>query len=279
MYKALAPGCIGHNPPLEEAAAIAQKYGFHSISVDIPRETALRSAVETKAILDRHGLLAEGGGLPVQCLAEEPVFYAGLAKLEAHCRYAQGIGMTYFLTWISPGSDLLTYGESFRLYSDRLARCAEVLRAHDLDLAVEFVGTPSARAPRTHPFVYNLDGLLELFGDIGAPNLGLLLDIWHWEMAGHTMADLARIPSGDFIKLVHINDAPANTPLEAQQDGLRRMPGATGVLHIAAFFEGIQRLGYQGGVLAEPFESRLASLSFEEAVLETRRAIDAVWPG
>jgi predicted xylose isomerase-like sugar epimerase len=44
------------------------------------------------------------------------------------------------------------------------------------------------------------------------------------------------------------------------------------------FFKGLQELGYTGPVLPEPFEQKLKEMSFEDAVIEAKKAVDSVWP-
>ena len=97
-------------------------------------------------------------------------------------------------------------------------------------------------------------------------------------MAGQTRQDFAKFKCPDQVVLVHINDAPEGVPIEEQEDLVRKLPGETGVLRIAEFFEGLKSIGYEGPVIAEPFEPKLGEMSFEEALITTIAAIDKVWP-
>jgi len=46
----------------------------------------------------------------------------------------------------------------------------------------------------------------ELILDIGAPNLGIVLDSWHWYCAGETIDDLMTLNNQDIVA-VDLNDA------------------------------------------------------------------------
>ena len=52
---------------------------------------------------------------------------------------------------------------------------------------------------------------------------------------------------------VHVNDAPAGVPIDEQMDGVRALPGETGVIDIAGFLKALQGIGYDGPVTPEPF--------------------------
>ncbi len=101
---------------------------------------------------------------------------------------------------------------------------------------------------------------------VGA-NVGLLVDVWHMFTSGSTNEDLANIPASK-IALVHINDAPAGVPVNEQQDHIRCLPCETGVIDIAGFMNTLRKIGYQGPVEAEPFDSTLKDLPLDIDRLE-----------
>lgn len=277
MYKTLAPDCIGHRVGLEESAPLAEKYGFDGIWFNIERDAQM-PVEKTKEILERYHLKAAGFGLPVEYRKDEETYRKDMEKLEEYVQYAAACGIHRCITWIIPASDELTYEENFNLHRERLGAAAEILKKYDISLGLEFLGPPKLRAGKKYEFIHTLDQMLELCRAIGTGNMGILMDVWHWDMAGQTFEDFAKFPDESWVVCAHIMDAPAGIPREEQEDVVRALPGSTGVLRIGEFFEGLKNMGYTGPVLAEPFVKELGEMEFEKAVAVVSEAIDKVWP-
>jgi sugar phosphate isomerase/epimerase len=117
-----------------------------------------------------------------------------------------------------------------------------------------------------------MNEMLEFARECG-PNVGLLLDSWHWHHAGATAADI--IAAGkDGIVHVQVNDAP-NLPPEKIVDSERLMPGE-GIIDLTAFFQALKEIGYADGVSPEVFGRGLKDMPPEEGAkmgLETTRAV------
>ena len=276
MYKALSPGNIGHGKSFKDAAEAAAKAGYEGYWFYIEGDSEL-PLNETKELLAKTGLRAAGFSLPVEYRKDAATFEADFAKLEGYVRYAAEIGAKRCVTWVLPSSGTYSYAENFELHRSRLRQACEVLRDYDMVFGMEFIGPPKLRKGVKHEFIHNLDQMLELCDAIGTGNAGLLLDVWHWDMAGQTRDDFAKF-TGAQVALVHINDAPAGIPVEEQEDLVRKLPGATGVLRIAEFFDGLKSIGYDGPVLVEPFEEKLREMTYEKALETVMDAINRVWP-
>jgi sugar phosphate isomerase/epimerase len=67
---------------------------------------------------------------------------------------------------------------------------------------------------------------------------------------------------------VHVNDAPADVPIEQQVDTVRALPGETGMIDIVGFLQALQVIGYDGPVVPEPFKQDLADLPSDDARLD-----------
>ncbi len=277
MYKTLAPGAIAHNCFLGEAAPVAAKAGFEGLWLDLPLEAA-PDAGESREILARYGLKAAGFTLPVEFRKGPELYEEGLAVLAKYASYAQAIGMERCITWIFPFSDTMDYGRNFAFHRQRLAGVAAILREHGIRLGLEFIGPKTMREGHRFEFAHTCDQMMELCNAVGTGNVGLLLDVFHWDLAGHGTADFRRIPDASWVVHAHIMDAPAGRTPEEQLDQERCLPGATGVLRTAEFFQGLQSLGYDGPVQPEPFTPSLGDLPFEEAAARVKAALDSVWP-
>jgi sugar phosphate isomerase/epimerase len=121
-----------------------------------------------------------------------------------------------------------------------------------------------------------MKGMLELIDAVGAGNLGLLLDSWHWYTSHGTLDEILSLKGSDVI-YVHINDAPAGIPVDEQIDNVRCLPGETGVIDISGFLGALKKIGYDGPVTPEPFDKSLKKMTITEAVLKVSKAVEKVW--
>lgn len=275
MYRALVPGAIGVKMPFAEAVRLAAKYGFQGIGIGMGeiKELGLN---EVRRLLREHHLLPALSGVPVNFRQDEATFERDLADLPAFCQMMADLGCTRLATWLMPWHETMPYEAHFAQLRERTARICEVLARYGLRYGLEFVGPETSRAGKPYPFIHDLASLLELIRAVGAENLGVLLDSWHWYTSGGTAADLAQL-SDQLVVVVHVNDAPAGIPREQQLDQMRAMPGETGVIDIVTFLRALDRMGYSGPVVVEPFCAWLKELPPEEAVAATAKSLDKIW--
>ena len=123
------------------------------------------------------------------------------------------------------------------------------------------------------PFIHTMPEMRELIAAIDRPNVGLVLDSWHWYTSHETGADLLTLKGSDVI-CCDLNDAPAGIPVDEQKDLVRELPCATGVIDLKAFLNALVKIGYDGPVRAEPFKSDLRRMPAEQALAMTSKAID-----
>jgi sugar phosphate isomerase/epimerase len=278
MYKAFSSGLLGFGGrTLGEDAPLAAKYRYEGITVNVAGEFQ-NDPDEIRDLLEKNGLKAACFGLPLDFRGSREVFEEGVKKLPACCEFARRIGNTRCNTYILPASDTLDYKTNYELHRNRLKEAAKILEGYGILFGLEFVGPPSFRKNKKYEFIHNLDALLELLNDIGTSNIGILLDAFHWDLAGQSYGDFKKIPDKRWVTVVHINDGIAGVPAEEQQDQQRELPGATGFIRIADFFKGLQDLDYDGPVLVEPFYQPFKTMVFEDALKMATAAMDKVWP-
>ena len=273
MYKALQANAIGQKANFEEQAAMAAKTGFKGVQVNLPSEYAM-GAAKVKEILAKYGLVPSHCGLTVDFRTTEDSFVDSLKDWEKYVKFAAELGLDRCATWITPTSDTLTYGENFELTSRRLRACARVLEAYGIRFGLEFVG-PKTKRDLKYDFIHNLNGFFTLCEAIGTSNLGLLLDIIHWDTSGQTKADFKRLTEKQIV-LVHVNDGAEGRTLEEQIDKDRRLPGATGVFNAKDFVAGLKEMNYTGPVMAEPCYAPLHDMTFEAAARLTSESISKI---
>lgn len=278
MYKNLICGAIGIEADFLRRIELVRRCGFAGFELDI---------VATAELVEHHGAtwigehLANAGvrtetfSLPVDFRGDEQVWQQDLARLGRMMATAQAIGATRCTTCILPGHDHLDHDRNFHLHVERLRPAAQILHEHGIQLGLEYVATPSFRAEKPYGFIHDMNGTLALCQAIAVPNMGLLLDSWHWYCAGESADDIRRL-SSDQIVAVHVNDAPTGRTIDQQIDTERRLPAETGVIDIKAFLDALREIGYKGPVGVEPFDDQLQQLPDEEAAERASSALDRV---
>ncbi len=267
-------GSIGVKASLPQAVEYAARFEFEAVTAD-SGWLASASDAERARLLERMkqaGVEWGQAGLPVEFRRGEEEFQKGLHALPERARALQRAGANRVTTWISPASGDLTYLENFRLHVRRLRAAASVLEDHGCRLGLEYVGPKTSWTARRFPFVHTMREARELIAEIGRPNVGLVLDSWHWYTAGETVDDLRALRASDVIS-IDLNDAPAGRARDEQKDLERELPLATGVIPLADFLRALKELGCDAPARCEPFNAALRAMPPEQALAATAAAM------
>lgn len=280
MFKALAPYAIGvrvHN--LRESIAAAQKGGFGGVEFggqEVADLVEQQGAEAVKALFAEAGIRPAGWGLPTDWRTSEENWRKGLEALPRMAKAAAAIGGIRCMTWIMPCSEERDFDANRRFHIERFMPIARILADHGCSIGLEFIGPKTLWESQKYPFIHTMAGMLAMGCEIG-PNVGLLLDCWHWYTSHGTLDDI-RALRPEQVVYVHVNDAPAGIPIDAQIDNVRALPAETGVIDIAGFLQALQRIGYDGPVTPEPFKDELNSLPSDEARLQAvGKAMDTIF--
>ncbi|HEY0868359.1 MAG TPA: sugar phosphate isomerase/epimerase family protein [Fimbriimonas sp.] len=276
MYKALNAGAIGVKVSgLADAIGKATAHGFGGIEID-PAEVAQIGPEKVRAMLDQACLRAAGWGLPVDWRGSEEKWREDLKALPHLAQAASAVGCTRCSTWVLPMSDEKPFAENRQHHIERFKPIADILREHGCSLGLEFIGPKTLRDRGKHPFIHTMGDMLELGEEIG-PNVGLLLDCWHWYTSGGTVEEIEALMP-DRVVYVHVNDAPEGVKVDEQVDNVRCLPGETGVIDIKRFLQALKRIGYNGPVVAEPFKKELNELPSDDDRLATvAKSLDKIF--
>lgn len=271
MYKALSPGAMGIKVNnLQEAINIAKTAGFEGVefnAVEVADLIDKSGAGHVKAMFEGAGLKPAGWSLPADWRSDEPKWKAGLADLPRLAKAAHAIGGFRTMTWIMPCSNDRVMEENRRFHIERFKPIAKILREHDCWLGLEFIGPKTLRNSQKHPFIHTMEDMLTMGAEIG-PNVGLLLDSFHWHTSGGTTDDLRDLLTPEKVVYVHVNDAKFGVPVDEQIDSKRALPGATGVIDLRGFLMTLQQIGYTGPVTPEPFGN---------PATWAKDSLDAIW--
>jgi sugar phosphate isomerase/epimerase len=290
----------GKNVAWPEFARLAARTGYGGVDWSLgPAKTAGLDA--TRALLAELKLKPTIVNLPLvgPFAGDDESFKQKLSPLADDAAFTAAIGcqkMMVVLPATSPGPK----DEYRKLVRDRLAAVSEVLQRSNIRLGVEFLGPlymrmggagPRAGAPSTAaagaapagnpgrvagpprtPFIWTLPETADLAKDCG-PNIGAVLDAWHWHHSGGTINDILAAGKSRIIH-VHVSDAKPAPPEEVR-DNQRWMPGE-GVIDLVGFFRALEKIGYDDGVSPEPLGRVPAEMSADEAAklgLDTTMAV------
>jgi sugar phosphate isomerase/epimerase len=276
MFRNLNPAAIGIRIDLLSAIALAARGGWQGLDLPIVEAAQLaaeRSPEDVAAFFAEAGLRPGGWGLPLNWRVRYDK--TALAALAEQAALARRLGCARATTWVPPASDELPFRENFDYHVAQLQPIASVLADNGVQLGLEFVGPRTMREGHRYGFISSLDATLGLAQAVG-PNVGLLLDSYHWYTALGTLADIRALRAEDIV-YVHIGDAPPGVALEEQLDLVRRLPGATGVIDLPGFLIAVKEAGYDGPVTPEPMEQRLAELLPDEASRTAHEHLLDVW--
>ncbi len=269
MYLSLNSVLIDGRVHWPEFARLAAKVGYPGVDVELA--AAMRAGLSaTNDLLQQLSLKPAAVNLPVEFRKDDAVFRTDLERLGDQASFSAAIGCPRMVTWIMPSSKT-PKAELRALYLKRFTACADVLARSHVRLGLEFIGPLHLRRAEPYEFIWRMPEMLAFTRECG-PNVGLLLDVWHWHHAGATTQDI--LDAGkDRIVHVHFNDAP-NLPPDQIRDNQRLMPGE-GVINLVGFLRALQQIGYQDALSVEVF-GRAKDMTPEDAAklgLETSRAV------
>jgi sugar phosphate isomerase/epimerase len=278
FYKNLSPGHIGLRANQQQSLEYAAKYGFDSIA---PNSNEFKEASNSQisdwlSQMKQKGIRYGTAGLPVDFRKDEQRFKQGLIQLPRQATILNRLGVTRMATWIMPGDEKLTYLQNFNQHKTRLRKVAEILNDYNIRLGLEFVGPRTSRARFRFPFASTQYEMLELTQAIGTNNTGLLLDSWHWYTSHGTTEELIQLTNKHIVH-VHVNDAPKGIDIDNQQDNKRRLPATTGVIDLKGFVNALVKIGYDGPIECEPFDSKLRAMPDPEKLKLTIDSLNRLW--
>lgn len=257
--------------PWPDFARLAAKVGYGGVDWGFggPRAAGVEA---TRALFDELKIRPAIVNLPFQFSAADDAYQQGLKGLDEAAKFAAAIGCTSMMQTLSPTSNE-PKAERRKLIRDRLAEISEILGRSQIRLGIEFLGVQQFRTrPGAQEFIWKMSEAVDLAKDAG-PNIGVVLDAWHWHHSGSTVADILAAGKSRIVH-VHVSDAKAQPPEEVR-DNQRLMPGE-GVIDLVGFFQALKKIGYEGGVSPEPLGRVPAEMSAEDGArlgLETTTAV------
>jgi 2-keto-myo-inositol isomerase len=228
---------------------------------------ASHTSAELRSLLDEHGIE------PYSINSIEHVTFrdgAGKEIVEAECEelchIAHNIGCPYVVA--VPGllpegaarADVI--GESVTW----LSRLGGRAQCHDVGIAFEFLGQPGCS-------VQTLELADEIVRQVARPNVGLVIDSFHFYAGGSTIESIAALDA-DRLFIFHINDAE-DRPRGQLEDRHRLLPGL-GILPLEEIVAALHRIGYDGVASVEIFRPEYWDRDPQELARASWRAAASV---
>jgi 2-keto-myo-inositol isomerase len=159
------------------------------------------------------------------------------------CRVAEAIECETVLVVPSPRprgvSTAAIERESIRV----LRELSRLAKPHGVRLAYEFLGFADCT-------VNTLAQCAAIVEKVGRPNVGLVLDTFHFFAGGSTLASIRALDPRR-IFMVHLNDVE-RAPRRRMHDALRLFPGQ-GIIPLRAIVRALKGIGYDGKTSVEIF--------------------------
>lgn len=279
MFKSLNPSMVGIKCPFDMTLKLAENNGFNGVDINIQnlyREADLKIISDSILRYFAGNILrpgCAGGLLPVRLSAEQADWDKALAELPALAQLAHKLGFRRTTIVMLPFHEKLAFDDCFSLYVARLRQAAELLNDYGLGLGVEYVSQLTRRTGFPNTFIHDLAGTLKLLHAVGKPNVGLLLDSFHWHCAGETLEAIRNL-AVELIVAVHLADAP-NRPLHQQIAFERELPGQ-GVADLRGFCNAVRSTGYDGPVTCEPFHKEFEDMPPDSVAACVSSSMDSV---
>jgi sugar phosphate isomerase/epimerase len=271
----LSCSAIGVKGSQLEAIDYAARFGFDSVDADGRYLGGLHPADLARLLehMRQHKVSWAIAGLPVEFRKDDQSFADSIKTFPAFAAGLRRAGVVNVTTWITPTSSDRIYPDNLRAHVRRLSECASILHDSGLRLGLEYVGPKTSWSAQRYPFVHTMAEMKNLIAEIARPNVGLVLDSWHWYTSGESKKDLLTL-RGDQVVSVDLNDAPAGIPVDQQVDNRRELPASTGVIDVASFLGALKEIGYTGPVRVEPFNEAIRRLPPDQAIAAAKAALD-----
>ena len=259
MFLSLNSVLISGRVGWPEFARLAAQTGFAGTDVML-KQAMQAGAAATNDLLAGLKIRPAVLDFPVEFRKDDATFREGLSHLNEAARFAAAIHCPRMITFIMSSSDT-PKDELRERYKQRFTDAAKILAQSNVRLGLEFLGPLHLRKQFKYEFIWRMNEMLEFTKECG-PNVGLLLDAWHWHHAGATTEDIVNA-GRDRIVHVHFDDAP-NLPPEQIRDDQRLLPGE-GVINLTGFLQALQKIGYHDALSVEVFGRGLKDMPVEKA--------------
>jgi len=186
-----------------------------------------------------------------------------LAECEELCRIAQEIRCPYIVVVPSPMPPGASRSEVIEESARVLRELGGIAAERGVSLAFEFLGQHDCS-------VQTLGLADEIVRTVGHPNVGLVIDSFHFYAGGSSVESIDALDQ-ERLFIFHINDAE-DLPREQLEDRHRLLPGL-GILPLKQIVAALRRIGYDRIASVEIFRPEYWERDPFELAREARAAV------
>ena len=217
-----------------------------------------------RQVLADLGLTPVSGAVGVQGLLEpNPNHAAAIENLKKRCEMFAALGLTRVYT--TSGSTQKLTLDDYKVVADNWRDVGETVKQYRLTAMVEFV--------RTSTYMSTLPTILKTTRAAAHPNIGPMLDFYHFWSGLNKLEDLDLIRPGEILH-VHFQDVP-DMPRELLDNNTRFIPG-DGVSPLNTMLRKLADKGYAGSLSVELFLPKFRDGDPFEVAREIRQKAEGV---
>ncbi|SCX89134.1 Sugar phosphate isomerase/epimerase [Paenibacillus polysaccharolyticus] len=272
MIKGLTKAGLGKLESDEQYITYAARYGFGAVDLNPLSFLQTYGIGQAQHLLESNQVIIGSADFPVEWRSDDEQFREGLPNLVAMAEASATLNVDKCCTYILPSTDQPA-ATFMAAATKRLRLCADILDAYGIRLGLEFVGCHHLRTQWKNPFLWRVEDTLDWIDTIHAPNVGLLVDSYHWHTDGMEMNELLKLKQEQVVH-VHINDA-YDLPIEELKDGERLYPGE-GIINLTGFLKNLQAIGYTD-VVAQEVLAPASELGVETRFAKSKAGFDRVF--
>lgn len=279
MFKNVDPEGLGVLGSQSELIEAVMSNGFKGLDLDLAEFAVTvkgQGMAKARRFLDSARLKIGSYRLPVRWTEDEADYRADLVRLPELLELAKQLGCPRAVTLVEPASDTRPYHENFEMHRKRLGEIAAAMAPFDARLGLEILAPLRHREGRAFQFLQTADALLMLLKIVGAANVGLALDTWHWHLAGGTLDQLRTLGAGKIVT-VSLADVEPGAAAATADESQRRLPGDTGVIEFAPLLTWLAENKYDGPVTPRPSRTLFEGQGRDKTLKQVGTAMDTVW--
>lgn len=281
MFKNLVGEGLGVSGRQNEMIELALTYGFRGIDIDmndmVGRAMEVSQEFACQYLNAAQKALQTGAfEVPVDLRLEEEKFRPALNRLKIVGELVAQVGCKRAYIHV-PASSNLPFQENFERYQARVAEVATELAQHEIKIGLSFDGTVEGQKKHEHKFITNANELATLVKTVGADNVGVLLDGWHWTLGGGSIEDLNQF-TADQIICVRLADLPEGFNAEETSAKDRLIPVADENGISVKVLKWLNSVSYEGPIAACPNASQFTGMTREKIVQRLSEALNEILP-
>ena len=280
MFKNLCYPALGITGHQSEIIELALTFGFGGMdinAVEFATRARLKGMDYARRLIQSAKIKLGTFQLPVSWEADDETFQKDLKKLPEYAQAAATAGCTRTVVTLAPAGDQRPYHENFEFHRRRFQEICQVLEPTGVRLGVGFLGAEYLRKDQAFQFIHDLDALTLLLNMVGAPNIGLVLDIWEVFAVGGSLESARKIPASQIVA-VQVAEMPPGVAITELDDKSRLLPTVENArIDIPTFLMILKQAGYDGPVTPKPSRSVFQTRRRDMIVKQVGDAMERVW--